>query len=203
MKFSKLIRGLTFLIAPAIFILLSPGGAAAAEKYVLDPPHSGADFSVRHMVITNVKGGFSDISGVIVLDDQDITRSSVDVTIKAASIYTNNEKRDDHLRSADFLDVQKFPDITFKSTSIRKTNDGLVMTGLLTIRDVSKEVSFPFEMTDKIVDPWGNTRFGAEGTLEIDRRDYGLNWNKALETGGVLVGNEVGIDLNIQAMMEK
>jgi polyisoprenoid-binding protein YceI len=170
---------------------------------VIDASHTSTEFSVKHMVITNVKGGFADISGVIMYDEKDVSKSSVDVTIKTASISTNNDKRDDHLRSADFFDAENYPDITFKSKSVSKTDAGMLMTGTLTIKDTSKEVTIPFEITGKVTDPWGSSRIGAEGKLTIDRREYGLTWNKALETGGLVVGNDIKIELNVQAIMEK
>ncbi len=203
MKLSNSIRRFASIITLASLTLLPASAAFSADKYAIDASHTSTDFSVKHMVIANVKGGFADISGVIMYDEKDVTKSSVDVTIKAASISTNNEKRDEHLRSADFFDAEKYPNITFKSKSINKTEDGLMMVGTLTIRDTSKEVSIPFEITGQLKDPWGNMRIGAEGKLKIDRRDYGLTWNKALETGGVLVGNDIKIELNVEAVMEK
>jgi polyisoprenoid-binding protein YceI len=191
------------IFAVAVLALIPAGNSFAADKYVIDASHTSTDFSVKHMVITNVKGGFADISGVIMYDEKDISNSSVDVTIKTASINTNNEKRDEHLRSADFFEAEKHPDITFKSKSVTKTDEGMMMVGTLTIKGTSKEVSIPFEITGKVTDPWGSARIGAEGKLTIDRKDYGLTWNKALETGGLLVGNEIKIELNVQAIMEK
>jgi polyisoprenoid-binding protein YceI len=191
------------IFALAILTLIPASSAFAADKYMIDASHTSTDFSVKHMVIANVKGGFADISGVIMYDEKDVSKSSVEVTIKTASINTNNEKRDDHLRSADFFDVEKHPDITFKSKSVNKTDDGMVMVGTLTIKGISKEVSIPFEISGKVTDPWGSSRIGAEGKLKIDRRDYGLTWSKALETGGLVVGNDIKIELNVEAVMEK
>jgi polyisoprenoid-binding protein YceI len=202
MKFSNFTSRFACVIALAAVTLI-PASTFAADKYAIDASHTSTDFSVKHMVITNVKGGFADISGVIMYDENDVAKSSVDVTIKTASINTNNEKRDDHLRSADFFDAEKHPDITFKSKSVSKTDEGMIMVGTLTIKGTSKEVSIPFEITGKVDDPWGSTRIGAEGNLTIDRRDYGLTWNKALETGGLVVGNDIKIELNVEAVMEK
>ncbi len=186
-----------------MFLLAVPlTSASAADEYALDAAHTSIEFSVRHMVISNVKGSFSDVSGVILYDEKDITKSSVDVTIKVASINTNNEKRDEHLRSPDFFDAEKYPDITFKSSKIEKTKEGLVMTGTLTIRGISKEVTMPFELTDKITDPWGSVRFGAETKLKINRQDFKVSWNKVLDAGGVLVGDEVKIEISLEAIKQ-
>jgi polyisoprenoid-binding protein YceI len=155
------------------------------------------------MVISNVKGGFADVAGVIMYDESDVAKSSVEVTIKTASVNTNNEKRDEHLRSPDFFDADKYPDITFKSKAINKTDDGLALVGILTIKGISKEVTFPFEITGKLTDPWGSVRIGAEAKLKINRQDFGLTWNKALETGGLVVGNDVKIELNVEAVLEQ
>jgi polyisoprenoid-binding protein YceI len=203
MNVSASVRKPAFVVIPALLTLLPISAAFSADKYVMDPAHTSAEFSVRHMVISNVKGGFADIAGVIMYDEKDITKSSVEVTIKAASITTNNEKRDTHLRSPDFLDVEKYPDITFKSKAVNKTADGLELAGTLTIRGISKEVAFPFEITGKLTDLMGSVRIGAHATLVIDRGDFGLTWNKTLETGGLLVGNEVNIDLNVEAVLQK
>jgi polyisoprenoid-binding protein YceI len=203
MKFSKSISGFASILTLAALTVIPMSGAFAADKYVLDTPHTSAGFGVKHMVISTVKGGFADVAGFILYDEKDISKSSVEVTIKTASINTNNEKRDDHLRSPDFFDAEKYPDITFKSKAINKTDDGLVLSGILTIRDISNEVAFPFEITGKLTDPWGNERIGAEATLKIDRRDYGLTWSKALETGGLVVGNDVKIELHVEAVFEK
>jgi polyisoprenoid-binding protein YceI len=187
----------------ASMLAISAGQAAAADEYHLDASHTSVEFAVKHMVITNVKGSFPDVSGVIMYDAKDITKSSVDVTIKAASVNTNNEKRDDHLRSPDFFDVGKYPDITFKSERIEKTDGGFVMTGILTIRDVSKEVSMKVDMTDTIEDPYGNVRFGAETELKINRQDFGITWNNVLDNGGLVVGNDVKIGINLEAVRKK
>ncbi|NIM18860.1 MAG: polyisoprenoid-binding protein [Candidatus Latescibacteria bacterium] len=176
--------------------------ALAADKYVIDASHTSTEFSVRHLVISNVKGNFSDISGVIMYDENDATKSSVDVTIKVASINTNNEKRDDHLRSLEFFDAEKYPEITFKSKKIEKTDDGLKLVGTLTIRGVSKEVAFPFELTGKITDPWKNVRIGAEANLKINRQDFGVSWNNVMEGGGLVVGNDVKITINLEAVKQ-
>jgi polyisoprenoid-binding protein YceI len=188
-------------IFTAVFLLAASANVvSAADKYELDTSHTSVEFAVKHMVISTVKGAFSDVTGTILYDEKDITKSSVDVLIKVASVNTNNEKRDEHLKSADFLDAGKYPDITFKSKQVQKTDEGLVLTGILTIRDVSKEVSMPFEITGKLTDPWGNVRIGAETELEINRQDYGVSWSKNLDGGGLVVGDKVKIEISLEGV---
>lgn len=172
----------------------------SADTYQIDTAHSWIGFSVRHMMVTNVRGRFTDFSGTIVYDEQDITKSSVSVTIKTASINTENADRDRHLRSADFFDVEKYPEITFVSQRIEKRGDGYLCIGTLSIRGVSREVAIPFTVTGKVKDQRGNTRIGVEASLTINRQDYGVTWNRALDAGGVVVGNDVKIELNIEAI---
>ncbi|QSQ19046.1 YceI family protein [Pyxidicoccus parkwayensis] len=167
----------------------------------IDTTHSGIHFSVRHMVIAKVRGSFQKFSGVVALDEQDVTNSSVSVTIDTASINTGVEQRDNHLRSADFFEVEKFPAITFQSTKVEKSGgSGLKVTGKLTIRDVTREVVLEAEQLGTGKDPWGNTKAAFEAKTSIDRRDFGLQWNQALETGGVLVGEKIEIALEVQAV---
>lgn len=183
--------------------LLVAGTAFGADSYKLDTAHSSVGFSVKHMVITNTKGNFKDFSGEILFDPKNVTKSSVKVTIQAASIDTDNADRDKHLRSGDFFDAETHPEITFVSKKVEKKGDGYLLTGTLTLRGVSKEVSFPFTLTGPVQDPWGNTRIGAEASLTINRQDYGVSWNKALDTGGVLVGDNVKIELAVEAVKAK
>lgn len=188
------------LTLTVFLMVLAVGMSFAADKYSIDLAHSYAGFTVKHLVITNVKGNFTDFSGEINYDANDITKSSVNVTIKAASINTDNETRDNHLKSADFFDVEKFPEITFASTKIEKSGDSFTMHGNLTIHGVTKEVAIPFDMTGKITDPWGKERIAFEGSTKISRNDFGMTWNKAIETGGVVVGDEVKIELQVEAV---
>jgi len=174
--------------------------AEAADRYQIDPVHSSIGFTVRHMVIANVKGYFKEFSGTIYYDENDITRSSVSVTIKTASINTENPKRDAHLRSPDFFDAEKYPEITFKSKRILKEKDGYVAVGDLTMRGVTREIRIPFHILGKVTDPWGNTRIGVEASLKLNRHDYGISWSQTLDNGGLVVGDEVKIDLNIEAV---
>lgn len=183
---------LTFLIASFAF---------AGDKYELDVVHSSIGFSAKHLVISNTKGQFKEFTGVIILDEKDISKSSVNVTIKTASISTDNEKRDNHLKSAEFLDVEKYPEITFKSKSVTKTDDGYKMVGNLTIHGVTKEVTIPFTLVGP-VEAMG-TRIGIEASLTIKRLDYGVSWSKTLDNGGLVVSNEIKIPLEIEAIKAK
>ena len=175
---------------------------ATTTTWNIDPAHTTAEFKVRHMMITNVRGHFSGITGVLTSDDQDATRSQVEASIPAASINTREPDRDTHLKSADFLDVEKFPTLTFASTNITRTGEGeLEVEGDLTIHGVTRRVIFAVEgPTPPGKDPWGNTRIGWTATTKINRKDFGLNWNAALETGGILVGDEVTLTLDVEAV---
>jgi polyisoprenoid-binding protein YceI len=172
----------------------------ATTTWNLDPVHSIAEFKVKHMMISNVKGQFTGISGVLDLDESDLDNSRVESTIDASSINTRDAQRDAHLKSADFFDVGQFPSLTFRSTRVKRAGDDeLVLTGHLTIRGVTHEVVFKVEgPTPPAKDPWGNTRIGLSATTKINRKDYGLTWNATLEAGGILVGEEVTITLDLQ-----
>ena len=173
---------------------------AAITTWNVDPIHSVAEFKVKHMMISNVKGQFTGVSGVLSLDETDLTRSRVEVTIDAASINTRDAQRDGHLKSADFFDVEKFPTLSFQSTRVQNADDGeLNVTGDLTIHGVTRNVVFKVEgPTAPGKDPWGNTRIGVSATTKINRKDFGLTWNAALETGGILVGDDVTLTLDVQ-----
>jgi polyisoprenoid-binding protein YceI len=176
----------------------------AAQTWQIDKAHSDIFFTVRHMVITKVRGRFLKWEGTLVLDEQDWSKSRVEVSIDAASINTSDEKRDGHLKSADFLDAEKFPKLTFKSTKVEKASgDKLKVTGDLTIRDVTKSVTLDVELLGKAKDPWGNNKIAFNGKVAIQREEFGAKWNQALETGGLLVGKEVDIDLELQAIAPK
>jgi polyisoprenoid-binding protein YceI len=183
---------------PMTTTLTAPQTATTTWK--LDPVHSVAEFKVKHMMISNVKGQFAGISGVLTRDETNITNSRVEVSIDAASINTRDDQRDAHLKSADFFDVEKFPALTFRSTSVKRTGgDELAVTGDLTIHGVTRNVVFQVEEpTEPAKDPWGNTRLGLSAVTKINRKDFGLTWNAALETGGILVGDEVTITLDVQ-----
>lgn len=169
-------------------------------KYQLDPAHSTASFSIKHMMIAKVHGGFEKMTGALEYDAANPAASSVEVSIEASSINTREAQRDNHLRSADFFDVEKFPTITFKSTKIEKNGEGeLKVTGDLTIHGVTQPVTLDVEgPSAEMKDPWGNTKIGASGTTKIKRKDFGLTWNAALEAGGFLVGDDVNITLEVQ-----
>ena len=172
----------------------------ASSTWNIDPAHSAAEFKVRHMMISNVKGKFSGLSGVLKLDESDHSRSTVEVSIPAASVSTVDEKLDAHLKNEDFFDVQKFPTITFQSTKIRSTGGrDYEVTGDLTIRGVTQTVTLNVaDFSEPSKDPWGNLRIGLSGSTKVNRKNFGLVWNAPLEFGGVLVGDEVTITLDVQ-----
>lgn len=173
---------------------------ATTTKWNLDPTHSEIVFKVRHMMITNVKGEFRKFDGSIVTEGMDFSKSSlIDLTIDAGSIYTNDESRDGHLKSGDFFDVQKFPTLTFEGRSLTRVDDEqYALSGVLTIKGVSKDVKLDVEFGGINKDPWGNEKAGFSVSGKINRKDFGLNWNAALETGGVLVSDEVKISGEVQ-----
>ncbi|MDH3214997.1 MAG: YceI family protein [Candidatus Krumholzibacteria bacterium] len=168
-------------------------------RYDIDPEHTQVGFAARHFTVSRVRGGFHKVSGHVIYDKDDRSKWAVEVTIDATTLSTNHERRDGHLKGDDFLKVDEFPEIVFKSTKISPDGDGFVAEGDLTIRGVTRTVSIPFAMVGPIKDPLGMSRIGVEGSLKIDRRDYGLTWNKTMETGGLLVGHEVSIDVNAEA----
>ena len=172
----------------------------ATTTWNIDAVHSSAQFKVKHLMISNVKGEFASITGSLQLDNADLTNSRIEATIDAATINTRDEKRDAHLRSADFFDVEKFPTLSFKSGRVSKKADGeLVVAGDLTIHGVTKPVTFEVEgPSAPTKDPWGGTRMGLTATTRINRKDFGLTWNTALEAGGVVVGEEVTITLEVE-----
>jgi polyisoprenoid-binding protein YceI len=174
---------------------------ATAQGWNIDPAHSGVGFSVRHMVISKVRGRFAKFGGTIRIDEKDLTKSAVDVRVDAASIDTGIADRDTHLRSPDFLDVEKFGAITFKSRRVEKVSENQYrLVGDLTIRDATHEFAFDVEYGGLGKDPWGNVRAGFTAKGHLDRRDYGLHWNQVLEAGGVLVGERVDIDIELEAV---
>jgi len=184
-----------------IAITLAVPAAGKASVWEIDPAHTSAQFAIRHLMVSTVRGDFRKVSGKVNLDDQDVTKSTVDATIDVASIDTGIAKRDDHLRSADFFDVAKYPTMTFKSKKIQKgSGDGnYKITGDLTLRGVTKEVVLDFEGNLKPVkSPQGKTLIGGMATTKINRKDFGLTWNAALETGGVAVGEDVTITIDIE-----
>ena len=186
-------------------VALALPALASATTWNIDPDHSNVGFKVRHLMVSNVKGSFDKHTGVVDINDKDITKSKVQITIDTASINTNVVKRDEHLRSADFFDVAKFPTMTFVSKKVAKAGkDKLKVTGDLTMHGITKEVVLNVEGPSKeSKDPWGNIRSGATASAKINRKDFGLVWNAALETGGVAVGEEVAINLEIEMIKAK
>src|SRR6185312_12486265 len=182
-----------------IMTMTKPTVEAAVSTWNLDPAHSVAEFKIKHMMIANVRGEFGKLSGTLRLDEGDITRSSVETVIEAASINTHEPQRDTHLKSADFFDVEKYPQLTFRSTRVTRKGEDLKVTGTLTIHGVSREVELAVEgPTAPAKDPWGGTRIGVSGSTKISRKDFGLTYNQVLEAGGLLVGDEVTISLEAQ-----
>lgn len=171
-----------------------------AGTYNIDPAHTVIGFSVRHLEIAMVKGRFKDLTGSITFDDKDITRSAVEFSAKIESIDTGVAQRDAHLRTADFFDAAKFPSMSFKSTKVEKKGKGYAITGDLTIKGVTKTVTFPFSVAGAVKDPWGGTRFGVSASTSIDRREFGITYGTALPIGGFDIANEVAIDLQIEAV---
>lgn len=171
--------------------------------YKIDPSHAHADFSVKHMMISKVKGGFEKISGTFLYDSADITRSSVNVRIEVDSINTGEAQRDAHLKSADFFDQEKYPHIDFRSLRFYQDGDTIHVIGDLTIHGVTRPVDLEVdELTNEVKDPWGNRKRGVSAKTKIKRKDFGLTWNAALETGGVLVGDDVAITINAELNAE-
>jgi polyisoprenoid-binding protein YceI len=170
------------------------------STWSIDPAHSSVHFKVRHMMISNVRGEFRTVRGDLTLNDADITQSKVDIEIDTSSIHTRDEQRDGHLRSPDFLDTERHPLLTFRSTKVEKAGvDALRVHGDLTIHGVTRNVELDADsISPATKDPWGNVRMAASASTVISRKEFGLTWNAALETGGVLVGDEVTIDLDVQ-----
>jgi polyisoprenoid-binding protein YceI len=173
----------------------------STSHWNIDLAHSGVSFSVRHMVISKVRGRFAKFGGLVEIDEDDLTKSKVDIAIDAASVDTGIPDRDDHLRSPDFFDVAKFPELRFTSKRVEKVSDAEYrLVGDLTIRDVTREVTLEVEYGGRAKDPWGNQRAGFVARTHLDRGDFGLRWNQLLEAGGVLVGERVDIELELEAV---
>lgn len=171
-----------------------------AGTYTIDASHSRVGFSARHAMVTKVRGSFNEYSGSAVVADG---AASLSIEISAASIDTRSADRDGHLQSPDFFDVANFPKITFASTSVKDGGAGIIVEGSLTIKDVTKPLTIEFEYTGTAKDPFGNDRFGFEGEAEINRKDFGLTWNAALETGGILVSENIKLEFEISTIIAK
>ena len=190
-----------FSLAVAAIVVAAP--LSAADRYDLDPVHSEANFKVRHLM-SNVTGAFNELSGKLTIDPKNPAASSVEFSINSSSIDTDNAERDTHLKSADWFEVAKYPAITFKSTKVAAAGkDRYNVTGNLTIHGVTKEVTLPVAFLGFGKDPWGNERAGFETETVLDRKEYGLTWNKALDEGGVLLGDDVKVSLNLQFVRKK
>lgn len=175
----------------------------AKSNWSIDPTHSEIGFKVKHMMFTNVSGKFNTVEANIKNEDENFESSKIDFTAEIASIDTNNGDRDNHLKSADFFDVEKFPKLSFVSTEITKVNDNLfIVNGDLTIKDITKNIQLETEYSGLMIDPWGNTKAGLSITGKINRKEFGLTWNVALETGGVLVGEEIKLISEIQLIKQ-
>jgi polyisoprenoid-binding protein YceI len=190
-------------IAGLAAVLSLPAGAATSE-WKIDPQHSSAQFSVRHMAISTVRGAFSKVTGSILLDDKDITKSTVDVTIDVSTVDTREPDRDKDLRSDKFFDVAHFPTMTFKSKKVEQVTPGkLKVTGDLTIRGTTKEVVLDVEgPTLPVKDPWGNVRAAVTATSKVNRQDFGVKWNATLDNGGVVVGDDVNITIDVEMIKQ-
>jgi polyisoprenoid-binding protein YceI len=188
-------RSKPFYLLAALILLSSL--AFAAEEYQIDPVHSSATFTVRHMVISNVAGRFGNVSGTIVYDEKNPQNSSVNAVIKTATINTDNTSRDNDLKGPNFFDVEKYPDITFKSKKIEKRGDQWVAIGTLTMKDVSKDIELPFDLAT--LKTARGTRIGVTTSTKLNRQDYHLSFNKTLESGGLVVGDDVRIEISLEA----
>lgn len=187
----------------SVFMLVGMlGSFAQAATYDVDKSHTHIGFSVRHMVVSNTKGNFGDFEGTIEFDQDAPENIRANATISVTSVDTGNEKRDNHLRSDDFFDVEKFPAMTFETTRVEGTLPDVTLIGNLTIKDVTKEVSIPVEFMGPIKDPWGNVRIGFSGSTKINRQDFGIAFNTVMESGGLVVGDEVKINLEVEAVKQ-
>ena len=177
--------------------------ATGRTTWTIDPVHSSVEFSVRHLMITTVKGRFTDVQGTVVVDEANPTAAAADITVQVASIDTREPQRDAHLKSADFFDVEQFPTLTFRSRAVREPKkDGFTLIGDLTIHGVTREVSLDVTNEGRARDPWGGERAGYTATTKIKRSDFGLTWNQLLETGGLAVSDDVKISLDVQLVQK-
>lgn len=195
-----MLKKLPIIIAALVIIAVG----AQAETWKIDAIHSTIGFSVSHLVISKISGNFREFEGTIEFDGKNLAGGSVELTAMIASVDTDNEKRDGHLKSAEFFDGGEFPTMSFKSTSVEVGNGNeFKLIGDLTIKDVTKEVTFDCVLNGLINDPWGDTRAGFSAKTTINRQDFGVSWNKTLDTGGFMVGNDVTISLDLEVVQEK
>ena len=177
---------------------MTTASAAVATSWKVDPSHSHAEFAVRHLMIATVRGRFAEVTGTLTGDETDPAGASIELTIPVDGIDTRESQRDAHLRSADFFDAEHHPAITFRSSKILKAGNEFTVTGDLTIRGVTKPITLQVETGGRVRDPWGNERLGFSATTRLNRKDFGLHWNQTLETGGVLVGDEVKVTVELE-----
>ncbi len=193
-----------FVCLLAVLVMFCSASAAlGVDTYIVDTVHTEVGFTVRHLVINKVRGKFTKFSGTIAYDEDDITKSAMQGTIQVASIDTDHPKRDKHLRSADFFDAASYPEIRFVSTGIEKQGDEHVLIGDLTMRGTTKRLRIPFVITGKIMDPIGQQRIGSEAVMRLNRQDFGISYSRAMDNGGLVVGNTVHIELVGEACKPK
>ncbi|MCP5047770.1 MAG: YceI family protein [bacterium] len=190
-----------YLVA-GIVLLLATGFGFSAETYQIDTTHSSVSFTVSHMVVSKVRGNFNDFTGTLVWDEKDLSKSSLEASVKVESIDTRNDRRDGHLKGPDFFDVAKHPEITFKSSKITKEGEHLVAVGNLTMRGVSKEIKLPLKVLGKVKTKRG-TKLGMEGFTLLNRKDFGVNWNRTMDQGGLAVGEQVTIEILLELNLKK
>ncbi len=184
-----------------LLVAFVPGLAFAASQYAVDTSHSSVGFSVRHLGLSKVKGSFQDFNGSVVWDDQDLSKSSIKGVVKIASVDTQNEKRDTHLKASDFFDAAKYPEMKFESKKILKDKDGkYTIVGDLTIKNVTKEISAPLNLTEVLTDPWGKVRRGFETAFKINRNDFGISFNNKLQNGSFVLSEDIEISLDVQGV---
>ena len=202
---SPAIAAHTTAAAVAVAVTAVAAAPAAARAWDVDSSHSSANFKVRHLMVSHVRGELGPVTGTVWIDEQHLERSRVEVSIDARRIASRDDKRDAHLRSADFLDVENHPTVTFRSSKVEKAGGGgLRVTGDLTIRGTARPVTLEVDpLPPAVADPWGNTKRGATARTRINRKDWGLQWNLALEAGGVVVGDEVAIELEVELVGRK
>ena len=186
------------IIGISVTALLTLSHAAAADHYKIDRAHTSVGFSVRHMAVSNVKGHFDEFVGSLVLDNGSIQEATAAIQVK--SVNTGIEKRDNHLRTADFFEAAKYPEITFKTKKVEKSGDQTILIGDFTMRGVTKELRLPVTLSGPVKDPQGNMRIGLEAKAKVNRKDYGMKFNAVMETGGLMVGDEVTLDINAEAV---
>jgi polyisoprenoid-binding protein YceI len=192
-----LIRHVFFL---GVTMMIAGATAFGVDVYQVDTQHTTVGFSIRHMVINNVRGSFKDFNGTIEYDGKDPLTIQAVGTIKVASIDTGIQGRDEHLRGPDFFHVTQYPEITFQSERVEKRESGYSLIGKFTMHGVTREITLPFTLSGPVVDPWGKTRIGIETGVTLNRQDYGINWSKTLDNGGLVVGDEVKIEINAEAV---